>query len=119
MAALYVTRTQGANADCNPAEPISSIGRVSKAPTAGRSVRSSKPRRSGSTPDGSTSFFGLAQWQCSGLLSRPISVRVGGPELVRPIRLQVRSRGFHPRQAGSLPAWGANEHQANLVEAAR
>jgi len=30
MAAPRVTRTQGANADCNPAEPISNIGRVSK-----------------------------------------------------------------------------------------
>jgi hypothetical protein len=47
-----MTRTQGANADCNPAEPASNAGRVSHALTAD-SERSSKSHRPGSTPGGS------------------------------------------------------------------
>ena len=50
MAAPPMTRTQGANADCKPAEAVSNTARVSKYALTADSARPSKPRRWGSTP---------------------------------------------------------------------
>ena len=51
VATAITTRTQGANADCNPAEAVSNTARVSLRPLR-NSARPSKPRQRGSTPRG-------------------------------------------------------------------
>jgi hypothetical protein len=72
------TRTQGANADCNPAGPASIAGRVSDCfYRENASARSSKPLRPGSTPGGSATSHS-SSWP--------------------------RNAAFHAANAGSNPA---------------
>ena len=94
------TRTQGANADCNPAEAVSNTARVSLRPLR-NSARRSKPRQRGSTPRG------RARSRSSRRLRKPGShPGNAGSNSARDARslLEDERRCYERRLAGSIPA---------------